>query len=200
MPWRTTRQSIRFSSGKSNRAYIIEQHIGMPFIIIMQQQPGMLMQVIMQSQQAWIILTQLASPLLHIIFMPMSIISKVQAPMVILQQHIIMPLHMQHMEHMPPAIMLQRFCIIMALVLSSQTHMHIMPSAVFCIFMVQRGIIMPIWPIIDGIMLGMPLIEGLIMDIGFIMGIMLGMLDPLMLMLPIAIPRSVLVRVIASLL
>jgi hypothetical protein len=34
------------------RYHIIEQQIGMPFIIIMQQQPGMLMQVIMQSQQA----------------------------------------------------------------------------------------------------------------------------------------------------
>ena len=33
-------------------AHIIEQPIGMPFIIIMQQQPGMLMQAIIQSQQA----------------------------------------------------------------------------------------------------------------------------------------------------
>jgi hypothetical protein len=136
--------------------------------------------------------------------MPISIISNVQAPMVMLQQHIIMPLHMQHIEHMPPAIMLQRFCIIMALVLSSQVQTHIMPLSVFSIFIVQRGIIMPIegiWPIICGIMLGMLLIEGLIMDMGFIiMGIIPPMLDPPIGMLLIVIPRSVLVRDIASLL
>jgi hypothetical protein len=144
---------------------------------------------------------QFSSPLVHIIFMPMSIISKVQAPMVMLQQHIIMPLDMQAIEHIPPAIMLQRFCIIMALVLSSQMQVHIMPSSVFTIFMVHRGIIMPIDPmppIIDGIMLDMPLIEGLIMAMGFIIGIIPDMPDPLTPMLPIAIPRSVLVRVIAS--
>jgi hypothetical protein len=144
----------------------------------------------------------LASPLVQVIFMPISIGSNMQAPMVMLHMQHIMPLHMQAIEHIPPAIMLQRFCIIMALVLSSQTHMQLMPLDVFSIFIVQRGIIMPIEPmppIICGIMLDMLLMEGLII-MGFIMGIMPPMADPLMGMLLIGIPRSGLTRVMASLL
>ena len=123
----------------------IEQHIGMPFIIMQQQQPGIDMQVIMQSQQAWIILAHIASPLVQVMVQPMSIISILHmpiVPMLCIQQ--VMPLHMQAIEHIPPCIIMQRFFIISAAVLSSHIIMHLMPPAIFSMVMVQRGaIIMP---------------------------------------------------------
>jgi hypothetical protein len=56
------------------------------------------------------------------------------------QQH--MPFIIMQQETMPPAIMLQRFCIMAAMVLSSQMQTIFMPPAHFSIFMVQRGTIM----------------------------------------------------------
>jgi hypothetical protein len=58
-----------------------------------------------------------------------------------MQQH--MPFIIMQQETMPPAIMLQRFCIMAATVLSSHTQVIFIPPAHFSIFMVQRGIIMP---------------------------------------------------------
>jgi len=80
----------------------------MPFIIIMQVQPGIIM-FIMQSQQAWIIFSAILSPLVQVIIMPMSIGSNLHRPMVMLQVQTIMPFMVMQQEHMPPAIMLQRF-------------------------------------------------------------------------------------------
>ena len=80
----------------------------MPFIIIMQVQPGIIM-FIMQSQQAWIIFSAILSPLVQVIIMPMSIGSNLHMPMVMLQVQTIMPFMVMQQEHMPPAIMLQRF-------------------------------------------------------------------------------------------
>ena len=80
----------------------------MPFIIIMQVQPGIIIDI-MQSQQAWIIFSAVLSPLVQVIIMPMSIDSILHMPMDMLQVQTIMPFMVMQQEHMPPAIMLQRF-------------------------------------------------------------------------------------------
>ena len=97
------------------RDHIIEQQTGMPFIIMQHMQPGMVMHIIMQSQQAWIILAHRGSPLVQVIFMPMSIISLLHMPIIPMQHiHIGMPFIMHIMEHMPPCIIMHICCIIMA--------------------------------------------------------------------------------------
>ena len=84
------------------------QHIGMPFMHIIIMQPGIIM-LIMHSQQAWIIFSAILSPLVQVIIMPMSIMSNLHMPMLMLQVQTIMPFMVMQQEHMPPAIMLQRF-------------------------------------------------------------------------------------------
>ncbi len=117
----------------------------MPFIIIMQVQPGIIMAV-MQSQQAWIILQHMSSPLVHIIVQPISIISTLQVPiMPIMQQHMGMPFIIMQQLIVPPAVIMHRFFIISAAVFSSHMHMIFIPPAHFSIFIVQRGIIMPVF-------------------------------------------------------
>jgi hypothetical protein len=82
-----------------------QQHIGMPFIIRQQVQPGIIM-LIMQSQQAWIIFMQAASPLVHVIVQPISVISILQVPiMPMLQVHIGIPFIIIMQPQAPPAIM-----------------------------------------------------------------------------------------------
>jgi hypothetical protein len=120
-----------------------QQQTAMPFIIMQQVMPGIIIEF-MQSQQAWIIFSQFLSPDVQVIMQPMSIISILHMPimpMLHMQQH--MPFIIMQQETIPPAIMLQRFCIIMAAVLSSHMHVIFIPPAHFSIFMVQRGIIMP---------------------------------------------------------
>src|ERR1700683_4224390 len=169
---------------------IIEQQTGMPFIIMQQQQPGIDMQVFMQSQQAWIILAHIGSPLVQVMLQPMSIISILHMPiMPILQEQQVMPLHMQHMAQVPPCIIMQRFFIISAAVLSSHAMVHFIPPLIFSIFMVQRGAMImlpmavPMPPIVPGIIEGiMPFIIPLFIPMPIMliapMGIhiMLGML------------------------
>lgn len=118
----------------------MQQHTGVPPIIMQQQQPAF-MQAIMQSQQPWIMSPQALSPLVQVIMQPSLVISILQTPIVMLQQHTIMPFIVQHMEHMPPAIMEQRFCIIVQEAMSSHMHVTFMPPVIFSIFMVQRGTI-----------------------------------------------------------
>jgi hypothetical protein len=105
-----------------------------------------------------------------------------------LQQHMHMPFIIMQHEHIPPAIIEQMFCIIMAVVLSSQVQVIFMPPLHFSIFMVQRGI-MPM----DGIM---PLCD---VDIEFIMGI-LPIPMPIIMGIPIMDIRSLIIAVIRSLL
>jgi hypothetical protein len=59
--------------------------------------------------------------------------------MAILHWHITMPFIMQQQLHMPPAIILQRFCIITRDISSSHLQVIFMPPAHFSIFIVQRG-------------------------------------------------------------
>jgi hypothetical protein len=163
---------------------LIEQQIGMPFIIMQQQQPGGDMQAIMQSQQAWIIRQHISSPLVQVMVQPMSIMSILHMPMVpMLQQQQHMPLHMQAMEHMALGIIMHRFFIISAAVLSSHIIVHRMPPATFSIFMVQRGTIVPAMPMLPAIM--PPVIPGIIMPD---MPLIMGMLIMLGIMVPIVVP------------
>lgn len=160
----------------------------MPFIIMQQVQPGIIM-AHMQSQQAWIIFMQLASPLVQDIMQPISIISILHMPiMPILHMHIGMPFIMQHIDTMPPCIIMQRFFIISAEDLSSHIMAHFIPPAIFSIFMVQRGIMVPfIIPLIEeapGIMPGIMPAMG--------MPIMLGIMPMEDIPIPI-IPRSLVI-------
>ena len=106
---------------------------------------------------------------------PSLVISHLHMPIVRLQQHIIMPFIMQQQLHMPPAIIVQRFCTMLHEVLSSQEQVIFMPSLHFSTLRVQRGtigMVMPGMPpgivVMPGfIMPGMPDIVGLI--IAFIM-------------------------------
>lgn len=127
----------------------MQQHTGVPPIIMQQQQPAF-MQAIMQSQQPWIMSQQALSPLVHVMEQPSLVISIRHAPIVMLQQHTIMPFIVQHIEHMPPAIMEHRFCIIVQEAMSSHIQVSFIPPVIFSIFMVQRGTIT-----MFGIMAGM---------------------------------------------
>ena len=164
---------------------LIEQQTGMPFIIMQQQQPGVAMQAIMQSQQAWIMRQHISSPDVQVMVQPMSIMSILHMPMVpMLQQQQHMPLHRQAMEHMALGIIMHRFFIISAAVLSSHLIVHFMPPATFSIVMVQRGTIVPAMPMLPAIMPpAMPgiIIPGIPLIIGML--IMLGIMVPMVVLI-----------------
>ena len=65
-----------------------------------------------------------------------------------------MPFIMQQQLHMPPAIILHRFCSVATLISSSQLQVSFMPPAHFSNFIVQRGTI--IIEGADGAIWGMP--------------------------------------------
>ena len=103
-----------------------------------QVQPDAIM-AFMQSQQAWIILQHSASPLVQVMQTPSAVISHLHMAMAMLQQHIIMPFIIMQQLHRPPAIMLQRFCIMLAAILSSALQVIFIPPSHFSIVIVQRG-------------------------------------------------------------
>lgn len=100
---------------------------------------------------------QALSPLVQVTQQPSLVISTLQAPIVRLQQQTIMPFIMQQTLHRPPAIMVQRFCIMVQAVGSSQTQVIFMPPAHFSTFIVQRGTIT-----MFGVMAGMPVPIGIV--------------------------------------
>ena len=116
------------------------QQTGVLFIVMQQVQPHFIMQA-MQSQQAWIISQHLASPLVQVMQTPLGVISHLHRPIVMLQQHTIMPLWTQQQLTMPPASIVQRFCIMLHPIWSGQAQVIFMPPAHFSNFMVQRGTI-----------------------------------------------------------
>jgi hypothetical protein len=126
----------------------------MPFIITQQVQPAFIMAV-QQSQHAWIMAQQSLSPLLQVIAHPLSVISHLHMAIVRLQQQTIMPFIIMQQLHMPPAIMVQRFCIMLQVIASSQAQAIFMPPSHFSIFIVQRGIIIMFIPV--GIVPGIPM-------------------------------------------
>jgi hypothetical protein len=136
-----------------------------------QVQPAAII-VLMQSQQAWIILQHSVSPDVHVSMQPSLVISHLHMPIVRLQQQTIMPFIMQQQEHMPPWSIMQRFCIMLQAIGSSQEQVIFMPPVHFSIFMVQRGTIkkfgavgMPDGdPIVEGAIPGMP-IPGIAMPV-----------------------------------
>ena len=65
--------------------------------------------------------------------------SHLHMPMVRWQQHTIMPFIMQQQEHMPPWNIMQRFCIMLHAIGSSQLQVIFIPPVHFSIFIVQRG-------------------------------------------------------------
>jgi hypothetical protein len=96
---------------------------------------------------------------------PLSVISHLQAHIVILQQQTHIPFIVQQNEHMPPIMFVQRFCIILQAISSSHEQVTFMPPVHFSTFMVQRGTIG--WFIIVGmlipdIVVGMPIVAGVI--------------------------------------
>lgn len=128
----------------------MQQQTGVPPIIRQQVQPPF-MHAVRQSQQPWIMAAQAASPLVQVTQQPSLVISTLHAPMVRLQQHTIMPFIMQHTLHMPPAIMVHRFCIMVQAAASSHTQVIFIPPVTFSTFMVQRGTI-----IMFGLAAGIP--------------------------------------------
>jgi len=129
--------------------------MGLLFIITQQVQPSLSMQV-MQSQQAWIISQHLASPLVQVTTQPLSVMSILHMPIVRLQQQTIMPFIIMQQEHMPPASIVQRFCIMLHANASSQLHVIFMPPLHFSILMVARGtiiqfVVVGIVPVVIGV-------------------------------------------------
>jgi hypothetical protein len=149
-----------------------QQQTGMSLSIRQQVQPAVIM-VVRHSQQAWIISQQALSPLRQVTHTPSLVISHLHMPMVRLQQQTMLPLTMQQQLHLPPATMLQRFCSMLQAILSSQEQVIFIPPLHFSIFMVQRGIIMPV---MAGAVVGMAApIPGIIMlaVIGFIVAVVI---------------------------
>jgi hypothetical protein len=112
----------------------------MLFIIMQQLQPAFIMPI-MQSQQAWIMAQQALSPLVQVMRMPLSVASQRHMAIARLQQQTIIPFIMQQQEHIPPAIIVQRFCIIAADALSSQTQSIVIPPSHLAKVMVHFGTI-----------------------------------------------------------
>jgi hypothetical protein len=116
----------------------VPQQTGVLFMQQQQTQPQAII-VLMQSQQAWIMLQHSASPEVQVMQHPSLVISHLHMPMVRLQQQTIMPFIMQQSEHMPPWSIMQRFCIMLQAMGSSQEQVIFMPPVHFSIFMVHRG-------------------------------------------------------------
>ena len=113
----------------------------------MQQVQPALSMLVMQSQQDWIMSQQALSPEVQVIETPLSVISHLHMPMVRLQVQTHMPFIIMQQLHMPPAIMVQRFCIMLQAILSSQEHVIFMPPWHFSILNVQRGTMSQLVPL-----------------------------------------------------
>lgn len=118
----------------------MQQQIGVPPIIMQQAQPAF-MQPMMQSQHAWIMSQHILSPLVQVRQQPSAVISHLHMPIVRLQQQIIMPFIVQQTLHIPPAIIAQRFCIIVQAAGSSHEQVIFIPPAHFSTFIAHRGTI-----------------------------------------------------------
>jgi hypothetical protein len=123
------------------------------FIIMQHMQPSFII-VAMQSQQDWIISQNLASPLVQVMVQPSLVMSHLHMPIVRLQQKTTMPFMTMQQLHMLPASMVQRFCTMLAAILSSQLQVIFMPPGHFSIFMVQRGTIIMLGAIVEAPMVG----------------------------------------------
>ena len=64
----------------------------------------------MHSQHAWIMAAQALSPLVQVTVTPISVGSHLHIPIMRLQQQAIIPFIIMQHEHIPPAIIMHRFC------------------------------------------------------------------------------------------
>jgi hypothetical protein len=119
---------------------MVPQQTGVPPIIRQQVQPAF-RQAVMQSQQPWIIDMQAGSPLVQVTTHPSLVISVLHMPIIKLQLQQTMPFIMQQHEHMPPASMVQRFCIIARATASSHTQVIFIPPDIFSTAILHRGTI-----------------------------------------------------------
>jgi hypothetical protein len=87
---------------------------------------------------------------------PSLVMSHLHIPMVKLQQQTIMPFIITQQLHIPPAIILHRFCTMPQAILSSQEHVIFIPPVHFSILRVHRGTIIQF--IIPGIAVVEPVI------------------------------------------
>ena len=100
---------------------------------------------------------QALSPLVQVMRTPMSVASQRHMAIVRLQQQTIIPFIMQQTEHIPPAIMVQRFCIMVQAVGSSHEQVIFIPPVHFSTFMVQRGTITMLGMVgVVGVPIGIP--------------------------------------------
>jgi hypothetical protein len=117
------------------------------------------------------------SPLVQVTQQPSLVISHLHIPQTILQEQTTMPFMVQQSEYIPPAIIEQRFCIMVQEVGSSQTHVIFIPPVHFSIFIMQRGTITMFGAIVPmpgidegipmpGVVVGMPVVL-----IGFIIAV-----------------------------
>jgi hypothetical protein len=120
--------------------YIVPQQIGVPPIMTQQVQPALRHEA-MQSQQPWIIAMQPASPLVHVMMQPSLVMSHLHMPIIKLHVQQVMPFIMQVHEHMPPASIVQRFCIMARATASSHTQVIFIPPWHFSMVILQRGTI-----------------------------------------------------------
>jgi hypothetical protein len=82
-------------------------------------------------------------------------------PIIRLQLQQTMPFIMQQQEHMPPASMVQRFCIMARATASSQTQVIFMPPDIFSTIILQRGTIIMFGAMDDVPIAGIPLMPGM---------------------------------------
>jgi hypothetical protein len=138
----------------------MQQQTGVPPIIMQQVQPAF-RQAIMQSQQPWIMAMQAGSPLVQVITQPSLVISVLHMPIIRLQLQQTMPFIMQQQEHMPPASMVHRFCIIARATASSHTQVIFIPPDIFSTVILHRGTIIMFGAMDDVPMAGIPLMPGM---------------------------------------
>ena len=119
---------------------MVPQQTGVPPIIRQQVQPAF-RHAARQSQQPWIMAMQPASPLVQVTTHPSLVISHLQRPIIRLQVHTIIPFIMQEHEHMPPANMVHRFCIMARATASSHAQVIFIPPDVFSTIILHRGTI-----------------------------------------------------------
>jgi hypothetical protein len=127
------------------------QQTGLPLMHRQHEQPPLSM-TLMQSQHALSMSQQLLSPDVQVMVKPLGVISHLHIPIVRLQVQTAMPFIIMQQLTMPPAIMVQRFCIMVQAALSSQMQEIFIPSVHGSIFMVQRGIMSHCAPV--GMLIG----------------------------------------------
>jgi hypothetical protein len=134
---------------------MVPQQTGVPPIIRQQVQPAF-RQAVMQSQQPWIMAMQAGSPLVQVTTQPSLVISVLHMPIIRLQLQQTMPFIMAQHEHMPPASMVHRFCIMALATASSHEQVIFMPPDIRSTVILQRGTIIMLGAMAAVPMAGIP--------------------------------------------